>query len=131
MYHFIRHFTALVLTATVLFSGAAATARAQDRVALEKTIRFRRGADAAVVSGRIVRGTTHQYRVRARAGQEMTVVLKTGRRTAFTVSVRHAGILEGADGVRQAVVELPETGEYLIEIGTDVTAGYTLEVTIN
>jgi hypothetical protein len=44
---------------------------------------------------------------------------------------RSSGILEGADGVRQTVVELPETGEYVIQIGTDETASYSLEITIN
>ena len=60
----------------------------------------------------------------------MAVVLKTGNKTSFTISARNAGILEGADGVRRTLVELPESGEYLIEIGTDATANYTLEVTI-
>jgi hypothetical protein len=103
----------------------------QDRVALDRQIRFRRGSISAAVSGRIARGTTHIYRVRARAGQEMAVYLKTGNRTSLTISGWESGVLEGADGVRQTVVELPETGEYVIQIGTDATAGYTLEVTIN
>lgn len=103
---------------------------AQDRVTVNQTIRFRRGAISAAVSNKIARGTTHHYRVTARAGQQMAVVLKTGNRTSFTISARETGILEGADGVRRTLVELPESGEYLIEIGTDATASYTLEVTI-
>lgn len=131
MHGFIRNFTVFVLIFTALFSGSVLEIRAQDRVALEKNIQFRRGASSATVSGRVARGTTHWYHVRARAGQEMAVVLKTGNRTAFTISARHAGILEGADGVRRTLVELPETGDYLIEIAADVTANYTLEVTIH
>jgi hypothetical protein len=104
--------------------------RVQDRVTVDQTIRFRRGSISSSVRGRIQRGTSHWYRVRAREGQQMAVVLKTGNRTSFTISARNAGILEGADGVRRTLVELPETGEYLIEIGTDATANYTLEVTI-
>lgn len=107
------------------------TITAQDRVAIDRTIRFQRGKISATVSGRIARGTSHIYRVRAREGQQMAVVLKTGNRTSFTISARTAGILEGADGVRQTLVDLPETGEYEILIGTDDTANYTLEVTIN
>ena len=103
----------------------------QDRVAIDRQIRFARGASSTAVRGRIARGTTHIYRVRARAGQEMAVYLRTGSRTSLTISGRESGILEGADGVRQTVVALPETGEYVIQIGTDATAGYTLEVTIN
>jgi hypothetical protein len=103
---------------------------AQDRVTVEQEIRFRRGSISAVITGKIRRGTSHQYHVRARKGQQMAVVLKTGNKTSFTVSVRNAGILESADGMRRTLVELPETGDYLIEIGTDATANYTLEVTI-
>ena len=104
--------------------------QAQDRVTINREIRFQRGKISAVVNSRIQRGTTHIYRVRASEGQKMAVVLKTGSQTSFTVSARSAGILEGADGVQQAVVELPETGEYEIQIGTDANANYTLEVAI-
>jgi hypothetical protein len=61
----------------------------------------------------------------------MAVYMRTGNRTSLTISERETGILEGADGVRQTLVELPATGEYVIQIGTDATADYTLEVTIN
>lgn len=104
---------------------------AQDRVTVDRQIRFNRGSVSSVTRGRIVRGTSHIYRVRAREGQKMAVVLKTGSQTSLTISGWSSGILEGADGVRQTVVELPETGEYVIQIGTDATANYTLEVAIN
>jgi len=131
----IRFFIAYVLLTALSFSVALTTAEAQsnrpqDTVGLEKTIRFKRGAISAVVRGQIKLGTVHRYYVGAAAGQQMAVVLKTGSQTSFTVSAQSAGILEGADGVRQAVVELPESGDYLIEIGTDRTANYTLEVAI-
>lgn len=124
----IKKFTAYALILTTLLTTQLF---AQDRVTIDRQIRFSRGAISAVVSGRIARGTSHIYRVRARAGQEMAVVLNTGDNTSFTISGWSAGILEGADGVRQTVVELPETGEYVIQIGTDETANYSLEVTIN
>ena len=104
---------------------------AQDRVTVNREIRFSRGSISARVSNRISRGTMHVYRVRARAGQEMAVVLKTGNRTSFTITSNSTGILESADGVKQTLIELPESGEYEIQIGTDATANYTLEVTIN
>jgi len=124
----IKKFTAYALILTTLFT---AQVFAQDRVTVDRQIRFARGSISSVLRGRVARGTSHIYRVRARAGQEMAVVLKTGDDTSFTISGWNSGILEGADGVRQTVVELPETGEYVIQIGTDVTANYTLEVTIN
>jgi hypothetical protein len=128
MIQIIKKFTCLALILTTLFTTPLA---AQDRVTIDRQIRFNRGSISATVSGRIARGTSHIYRVRARAGQEMAVVLKTGDDTSFTISGWNSGILEGADGVRQTVVELPETGEYVIQIGTDATADYSLEITIN
>ena len=128
MIQIIKKFTCLALILTTLFTTQLA---AQDRVTIDRQIRFNRGSISATVSGKIARGTSHIYRVRARAGQEMAVVLNTGDDTSFTISGWNSGILEGADGVRQTVVELPETGEYVIQIGTDVTADYSLEVTIN
>lgn len=124
----IKKITCLALILTTLFTTQLF---AQDRVTVDRQVRFSRGSISTVVSGRIARGTSHIYRVRARAGQEMAVVLNTGDNTSFTISGWSSGILEGADGVRQTVVELPETGEYVIQIGTDETASYSLEITIN
>ncbi len=128
MFKFIREITCYTLLILALANGL--TLQAQDRVTVDQAIRFQRGKISSTVRGRISRGTSHIYRVRAREGQQMAVVLKTGNRTSFTISARTAGILEGADGVRQTLVELPETGEYEILIGTDAAANYTLEVTI-
>ena len=133
MFQIVRRSISSILILTTLFVVPAVSAqsyRAQDAVTVDKEIRFRRGEIFAFVTGRIGRGTTHHYRVRAREGQRMAVVLKSGRRTSFTVYGNQTGILEGADGVTQAVVELTETGEFLIEIGTDVAASYRLEVAI-
>ena len=128
MFKFIRQITCYGLLMLALANVL--TVHAQDRVTIDRAIRFQRGKISSTVSGRIQRGTSHIYRVRAREGQQMAVVLNTGNRTSFTISARSAGILEGADGVRQTLVELPETGEYEILIGTDATANYSLEVTI-
>ena len=125
----IKKLTAYALILTTLLTSQLWAQ--QDRVTVDRQIRFSRGAISAVVSGRIARGTSHIYRVRARAGQEMAVVLNKGDDTSLKISGWNYGILEGADGVRQTVVELPETGEYVIQIGTDETANYSLEVTIN
>jgi hypothetical protein len=129
-----RHYLTYILIIAAFFAvpmtAGAQNQRGQDVITVDKEIRFKRGEIFAFVNGRIGRGTTHHYRVRARAGQRMAVVLKSGRRTSFTVYENSHGILEGADGVTQAVVELPETGEYLIEIGTDAAASYRLEVAI-
>ena len=128
MFKFIRQIACYALL--ILALANILTVQAQDRITINRAIRFQRGKISSIVSGRISLGTSHIYRVRARERQQMAVVLKTGNRTSFTISARVAGILEGADGVRQTVVELPETGEYEVQIGTDVTANYTLDVAI-
>ncbi len=134
MFQSIRQITSytLLIAALLTFplSMASQTNRPQDTVTLEKTIRFRRGSISGVVSGRILRGTAHRYYVGAHEGQRIAVVLKTGNQTSFTIYGQQTGILDGADGVKQAVVVLPESGNFTIEIGTDSTANYTLEVAI-
>ncbi len=120
MYNFIRQIICYALLILALANISAV--RAQDRITINKEIKLRSGRISATQRGRISRGTSHVYRVRAHAGEQMAVVLKTGNRTSFTIYARSAGILEGADGVRQTLVELPETGEYEIQIGTDATA---------
>jgi hypothetical protein len=127
----IRKFICYSLLILSVFSAVPTFAGTEDRVTVDRDIVFRRGTISAAVRGRIARGTTHLYRVRARRGQEMAIVLKTGEQTSATVFAPTEGIVEGADGIRQTLVELPETGEYLIQIGTDAAATYTLEITIN
>jgi hypothetical protein len=128
---FIRKISCYSILILSIFSAVPTFAAAEDRVTVDRDVVFRRGAISASLRGRITRGTTHLYRVRARAGQEMAIVLRTGEQTSATVFAPTEGIVEGADGIRQTLVELPETGEYLIQIGTDAAANYTLEITIN
>lgn len=104
-----------------------AQCRRADRV-INKVIRFERGRTTAVVKDRVALCTAHSYRLRAKAGQTMSVNLATGGRTSMTLSTPSGDAL--ADGEKSWSGELPESGEYVIHIGTDVTANYTLEVTI-
>jgi hypothetical protein len=110
-------------------AGAAPTAQCKrvDRV-IAKQIRFERGRTTAVVKDRVVLCTAHRYRLRARAGQTMSVNLATGNRTSMTLLAPSDDVL--ADGEKSWSGELPVTGDYVINIGTDATAAYTLEVTI-
>ena len=110
-------------------AGPAAQCRHADRL-IQKQIRFARGRTTAVVKDTVRLCTSHVYSLQARAGQTMSVNLATGNRTSFTASGPSVGTLEGADGVKSWSGELPEDGDYSIQIGTDVTAAYTLEVTI-
>lgn len=111
------------------FSFEAVAQRPMDKE-VRQTIRFARGKSSAVIKKRIPLGTTHLYTLGAREGQTMTVILTTGNRTSFTIFSPSDGILEGADGETMWRGMLNESGTYLISIGTDRTANYTLEVYI-
>lgn len=111
------------------FSSEANAQRPMDRE-VRQTIRFARGKNSAIIRKQIPLGITHLYTLRARAGQTMTVILKTGNQTSFTIFSPSDQILEGADGAESWRGMLDESGTYLISIGTDKTANYTLEVYI-
>ena len=94
---------------------------------IRKQLRFGRGRTTVVVRDKINLCTSHDYYLRARRGQRMSVHLVAGKKTSFTVNAPTDRL---ADGVWDWAGELPEDGEYQISIGTDVTTRYTLEVTI-
>jgi hypothetical protein len=114
---------------TFCFSFDANAQRPMDKE-VRQTIRFARGKSSAVIKKRIPLGTTHLYTLSAREGQTMTVILTTGNQTSFTIFSPSDQIIEGADGETMWRGMLDESGRYLITIGTDRTANYTLEVYI-
>lgn len=124
---FIAGFIAIIFS--FFYEANAQQQRPMDKE-VRQTIRFARGKSSAVISKKIPLGTTHLYTLKAREGQTMTVILKTGRQTSFTVFSPSHGIVEGADGETMWRGMLDESGTYLITIGTDKTAIYTLEVYI-
>ena len=107
---------------------AAAQCRHADQT-IPKQIKFARGRTTAVIKDTVRLCTSHEYTLRARSGQTMSIHLATGKRTSFTLQ-SPSGTIEDADGVKDWSGELPETGDYTVVIGTDATAAYTLEVTI-
>lgn len=122
----------ILAAALLLLAGSAPGAvreRPQDVVTLQRTILFKRGTSSAVVRNQIRRGQLHWYKVRAVEGQEMTVMLRTRGRTSFTLYTPDSPV-EDADGVVEWRGTLPQSGEYLIQIATDTTSAYTLEVWI-
>jgi hypothetical protein len=74
--------------------------------------------------------TSHEYRFDADVGEKISIKLATGNRTSFTLRMPSGDIVEGADGVKNWSGAAPEVGDYLIIIGTDATAAYTLTVTL-
>jgi hypothetical protein len=95
---------------------------------IPKQIRFARGRTTAVIKDTVRLCTMHEYRLRASAGQKITAHLATGKRTSMTLLSPHGEPV--FDGTWDFEGELPDSGQYLLQIGTDVTAAYTLEVTI-
>lgn len=126
-------FKSLLICALVAiaFQPAAGSATTQDKTVLKKRVFFQKGRTTAILKGSIKKGTNHHYLLGAKEGQTMTVHL-AAKQTSFTVYKPNEGeAIEDADGVNDWTGTLPESGDYLIEIGTDAKlAPYTLEVTI-
>src|ERR1044072_7757397 len=135
----------LHIAAAVVLAGSTANAVAPARLApaapaavecrgtdrnFTKQLKLARGATTAVIKDTVRLCTAHEYNFRAMGGQSMTVHLATGTRTSFSIYAPTGDIIENADGVKDWSGSLPETGQYIIHIGTDATAAYTLEVTI-
>jgi hypothetical protein len=123
----------LILIAIIIFGAFTLSANAQDRP-MDKEVAFDLSFDqdmhSATVKKQIKLGTTHVYKLKAEQGKYVVVVLKTGDQTSFTIYSPKEGIIEDADGARNWSGPLKESGNYLISIGTDKTASYTLEVFI-
>ena len=107
--------------------GAAAQCRGTDRI-IGKQLRFARGRTTAVIKDTVRLCTMHEYYFRARAGQKITARLVTGERTSMTLFTSSGETV--FDGTKDFEGELPEGGQYSLQIGTDVTAAYTLEIAI-
>ncbi|MET0645758.1 MAG: hypothetical protein ABW208_04000 [Pyrinomonadaceae bacterium] len=108
-------------------ASAPAQCRSADRL-IQKQIRFARGRTTAVIKDTVRLCTMHEYHFRARAGQKLTAHLATGNRTSMTLFTQNGETV--FDGTKDFEGELPEDGDYSLQIGTDATAAYTLEVTI-
>lgn len=97
---------------------------------IQKSIRFARGRTTAVIKDTVRLCTSHEYHLRAKQGQTMSLHLATGKKTSLTLRTPSGDTVPDADGVKDWSGELQDNGEYTIIIGTDATAAYTLEVTI-
>ena len=132
----------LILAATALtaspspvgaYADSADVAAVQCRHAdqtIPKTIRFARGRTTAVIKDTVRLCTSHEYHLRAKQGQTMSVHLAAGNKTSFTLQTPSGDTVPDADGVKDWSGELQDNGQYTIIVGTDATARYTLEVTI-
>lgn len=87
------------------------------------------GDKPTVVRDTIRLCTSHVFRFRATRGQQLSLKLTTSKKTSLTLMPPSGESL--VDGGLSWSGRLTESGQYEIQIGTDATARYTLEVIIN
>lgn len=99
-------------------------------------VKFKRNRSSAVIEGAVVRGDRDRYLVEARAGQRMTVHIRSLENNAV-FWIQNAGnrrSLPGAGETADATRwsgRLPSSGDYIITVGgTRGNAGYTLTVSV-
>lgn len=131
MFNFKRQvLCSFLLTSLVL--AAAIAVQAQRGTSVVRRVNFPRGRTTSIQRGTLRRGVSHDYLLRARAGQTMSVHLASNGDVSF--SILSPGGSSLADFVSDWSGELPESGDYRINVlpptRTSNPAQYTLEVTI-
>ena len=120
-----------ILAALVLITGA--VVYAQKGTSVVTRIKFARGRTSTVARGSVHRGMSRDYLIKASAGQTMTVHLAA--RGGVTFDIRTPGHVDSlAEGTKDWSGELPESGDYRINVLPDTTTqrsiSYSLEVTV-
>ena len=120
-----------ILAALVLITSAAIFA--QKGTSIVTRIRFARGRTTVVERGSVHRGMSHDYLLKASAGQTMTVHLAARGGVTFDVLTPDEKYVVTHD-VRDWSDELQQAGDYRINVLPDTTTErsipYTLEVTV-
>jgi hypothetical protein len=116
-----------VLLTVFLFAGAAfSQCRTMDKN-IEKPVKVVRGTPT-IIRDTIRLCTSHVFHFKGVRNQTMSVKLVTGKKTAITLLPPSGDAL--IDGGSEWNGRLTESGVYELQIGTDVTARYTLEISI-
>lgn len=120
-----------ILATLVLLTGSVVPA--QRGTSIVTRIRLPRGRTTAVERGSVHRGMSHDYLLKARAGQTMTVHLAARGGVSFDLLIPGATDTL-AQGAKDWSGELPRSGDYRINVLPDTTTErgitYTLEVTV-
>ena len=127
-----RAFDRLTIVLVVLMVGTATVTFADG---VRKRIKFPRGSTSTVINNAVLRDEIDQYILNARAGQKMKVDISSIEDNAtFEIMRPDKTQLPGAgwdDDARHWTGELPETGDYVIEVApTRGNATYRLKVEI-
>jgi hypothetical protein len=117
----------------LILLATAGGAFAQKGRSVVRRVSFPRGRTTAVLRGAVKRGLSHDYLLRARARQSMSVHLASPSPDVnFTIMTPTGEAL--ADFARDWSGDLPDSGDYRINVlpptNTNAPARYTLEVTI-
>jgi hypothetical protein len=122
-----------VLAATLVLFACFAGATAQKGKSLVRWVSFPRGRTTTVLRGTVRRGLSHDYLVRARAGQTMTLHL-TASASGMSMTILKPDGESWIDDTKDWSGELPATGTYRINVLPDTTTErptqYALEVMI-
>jgi hypothetical protein len=122
-----------VLLATLLLFASLAGATAQKGRSVVRQVNFPRGRTTTVLKGTVKRGLSHDYLLRARAGQTMTLHLTTAA-SGMSLTILKPDGETWIDDTKDWSGELPSTGTYRINVLPDTTTerptSYALEVVI-
>jgi hypothetical protein len=100
-----------------------------------KRVRFVKGHTSATYKGAVIRGTRDRYLVGAKAGQLMSVRIRSVEQNAvFSVADPLGSFMKGAgeeDDATRWSGRLPSSGDFVVEVGgTRGNAEYSLTVMI-
>ncbi len=122
-----------VLFAALVLLASFAAAEAQKGRSIISRVNFPRGRTTTILKGTVRRGLSHDYLLRAKGGQTMTVHLTTTAAGMSITILRPDGETWIYD-TKDWSGELPATGTYRINVLPDTTTErptrYALEVTI-
>ena len=128
-----RKFSVLTLTLGIVFLMVVAGVVAQKGTSIVTRITFARGRTTAVEKGSVHRGMSHDYLLKAGAGQNMSVHLAARGGVCFDLFT--PGLADTlSDCSKDWSGDLPRSGDYRINVLPDTTTErsipYTLEVTV-
>jgi len=127
-----RRSATVVLAFTFLLFAGSIVVIGQHGTSVVSRISFARGRTTAVLSGTVRRGMSHDYLLKARGGQTMTVHLAARGGVGFEVLAPNGDLL--SEFTKDWSGDLPSSGDYRINVLPDTTTertiSYTLEVTV-
>ena len=123
----------LFLIALLIFALTSVTGLAQKGTSVVRRIKFARGRTTTVERGSVHRGLSHDYLLKAGAGQTMSVHLVARGGVCFDLYTPRLQD-QLANCSKDWSGELPRSGDYRINVLPDTTTerniSYTLEVTV-